>query len=124
MICQSNKDVSVDEHQEGPHENGNEKQNVAGQNNYPNGTNLVSKSPDSSSRRRSSDLVCEVNPLDLADKLEHLLPDCLLDNLRDSEKNPRELAECRTIDSKETKLENIAQLSAQQDQFILDLLLT
>ena len=124
VICQSNKDVSVDEHQEGPHENGNEKQNVAGQKNYPNGTNLVSKSPDSSSCRRSSDLVCEVNPLDLADKLEHLLPDCLLESPRDSEKNPRELAECRTIDSKETKLEKIAQLSAQQDQFILDLLLT
>lgn len=120
---QSNTAVSVDEPLEEIQERGHVKQNVAGQTNYLNDKNPVSKGLDSSSHKKRSDLVYEVDSLDLADKLEQLLPDCLLGNPRNSEKNPRELGKDRTADGKETDLENIGNLSAQQDQFILDLLL-
>lgn len=121
---QSNTAVSVDEPLEEVQEDDHVKRKVVGQTNCLDDTNLVSKGLDSSSHIRSSGLVCKVDSLNLADKLEQLLPDCLLGNLRDSEKNPRELAKDRTVDGNETDLENIGNLSAQQDQFILDLLLS
>lgn len=68
------------------------------------------------SQRKNKDLVHKVDSLDLADKLEQLLPDCLLEN-------PRSLVKpCTKNNAVETKLENFVKLSAEQDQFILDLL--
>jgi len=68
------------------------------------------------SQRKNKDLVHEVDSLDLADKLEQLLPDCLLEN-------PRSLVKpCTKNNAVETELENFVKLSAEQDQFILDLL--
>lgn len=60
-------------------------------------------------QRKNEDLVHKVDSLDLADKLEQLLPDCLLENPKIN-------------NAVETKLENFVKLSAEQDQFILDLL--
>lgn len=68
-----------------------------------------------SSQRKSTDLLHEVDSFDLADKLEQLLPDCLLDN-------PRSAVKPCTTNLMETKLETFVKLSAEQDQFILDLL--
>ena len=67
-------------------------------------------------QRKNMDLLHDADSLDLADQLEQLLPDCLLEN-------PRSLAKpCSKNDVMETKLENVVKLSAEQDQFILDLL--
>lgn len=117
---QSNFATSVNERLENLHDNCNVKQNIGGQTDHLNDASLTCDNYDSSSKgclshRKSTDLIREVDSLDLADKLEQLLPDCLLGN-------PRDFVKCGTTDAMETKLEDIGKLSADQDQFILDLL--
>lgn len=113
--------TSVSDHLDDLHEPREEKANAGGQTDHlckgsPNCNDLTLTSSVCSSQRKNTDLLHEVDTLDLADKLEQLLPDCLLEN-------PRSLAKpCTTNNVMDTKLENFVKLSAEQDQFILDLL--
>lgn len=119
---QSNLSTSINDHLEELHEHGDAKQSVGGQTHHLhvredslncNDSKLFSKVY--SSCQTNAELVHEVGSLDLADKLEQLLPDCLLESPRDSEKGGN-------TNVMETKLDDFGKLSAEQDQFILNLL--
>lgn len=117
---QSNLETSPNDHLEDLHGHNDEKGNIAGlTENFLEGSLICNDSKLSSkvcsSHRTNKDLLHEVDSLDLADKLEQLLPDCLLENPRDSKHST-------TNNAMETKLEDFVKLSAEQDQFILDLL--
>lgn len=115
---QSNLGTTPNDHLEDLHEH--EKGNIAGQTDHFHEGSLICNdsklsSKVCSSHRTNKDLLHEVDSLDLADKLEQLLPDCLLENPRDSKHST-------TTNAMETKLVDFVKLSAEQDQFILDLL--
>ena len=113
---QSNLVSSVGDHVDDLHEPVDKKANAGEQTDHLyNCDDLAMSSSVWSSQRNSTDLLHEVDSFDLADKLEQLLPDCLLDN-------PRSLVKPSTTNVMETKLETFVKLSAEQDQFILDLL--
>lgn len=119
---QSNLSASVRDHAGDLHVPEDKKANDGGQTDHLcsgscNCKDLTVSSGFCSSQRKNTDLLHEaVDSLDLADELEQLLPDCLLENPR-SLVNP-----CTTNNVLETKLENFVELSAEQDQFILDIL--
>lgn len=119
---QSNLGTSVSDHADDLHEPEDKNANAGGQTDHlcrgpsRNCNDLTMSSSVCSLQRKNTDLLHEVDSLDLADKLEQLLPDCLLEN-------PRSLVKpCTTSNLMETKLENFVKLSAEQDQFILDIL--
>jgi len=114
--------TSVSDHADDLHEPEDKNANAGGQTDHlcrgpsRNCNDLTMSSSVCSLQRKNTDLLHEVDSLDLADKLEQLLPDCLLEN-------PRSLVKpCTTSNLMETKLENFVKLSAEQDQFILDIL--
>ena len=119
---QSNLGASVSDHADDLHEPEDKGAKAGGQTDHLcsgscNIKDLTMSSGICSSQRKNADVLHEaVDSLDLADKLEQLLPDCLLENPR-SLVNP-----CSTNNVMETKLENFVKLSAEQDQFILDIL--
>lgn len=117
---QSNLGTSLNDHLEDLHEQSDEKGNIGGQSDHFHEGSLICNDSKlslkvCSSRRTNTDLLHQVDSLDLADKLEQLLPDCLLEN-------PRDVKCSTTNDGVETKLEDFVKLSAEQDQFILNLL--
>lgn len=117
---QSNLGASVSDHVDDLHESVDKKANAGEQTDHlcmgsHNCDDLAMSSSCSSSQRKSTDLLREVDSFDLAGKLEQLLPDCLLEN-------PRSLVKPCTTNVMETNLETFVKLSAEQDQFILDLL--
>ena len=117
---QSNLGASVSDHVDDLHEPVDKKANAGEQTDHlcmgsHNCDDLAMSSSCSSSQRKSTDLLREVDSFDLAGKLEQLLPDCLLEN-------PRSLVKPCTTNVMGTNLETFVKLSAEQDQFILDLL--
>ena len=117
---QSNLGTSLNDHLEDLHEHSNGNGNIGGQTEHCLEGSLICSdskfcSKLCSSHRTNTDLLHEVDSLDLADKLEQMLPDCLLEN-------PRDLKHSAKNNAMETKLEDLVKLSAEQDQFILDLL--
>ena len=118
---QSNLGASVGDHADGLHEPVTKNANAGGQTDHlcrgsHNCNDFTLSSSVCSTQRKNTDLLHEVDSLDLADKLEQLLPDCLLENTRSLVKPGT------TNNVMEAKLENFVKLSAEQDQFILDLL--